>query len=91
MMAVEAARLKAVVTADTSDGERKIRGFVEKQANVIESGFSGIGKAMGLAATAMVVQRVAAFGMEAAKLATQNAAVETSFRDPCRGCRAILR
>jgi hypothetical protein len=85
MMAVEAARLKAVVTADTSDGERKIRGFVEKQANVIESGFSGIGKAMGLAATAMVVQRVAAFGMEAAKLATQNAAVETSFRDLAAG------
>lgn len=84
-MAVEAARLKAVVTADTSDGERKIRGFVEKQANVIESGFSGIGKAMGLAATAMVVQRVAAFGMEAAKLATQNAAVETSFRDLAAG------
>jgi hypothetical protein len=81
MMAVEAARLKAVVTADTSDGERKIRGFVEKQAGVIEKGFAGIGKAIGLAATAMVVQSVTRYGVEAAKMATANAAVESSFRD----------
>lgn len=80
-MAVEAARLKAIVTADTSDGERKIRGFVEKQAGVIEKGFSGIGAAMGLAATAMAVQSVARYGVEAAKMATANAAVESSFRD----------
>lgn len=80
-MAVEAARLAAVVTADTGDGERKIRSFVEKQAGVIEKGFAGIGKAIGLAATAMVVQSVTRYGVEAAKMATANAAVESSFRD----------
>lgn len=80
-MAVQAYKLAGIVTADTSEGERKIRGFVEKQAQVIDQGFSGMAKAMGLAATAVVARRVGEFAVETAKLAVANAKVETSFKD----------
>lgn len=84
-MAINAAELKTRFTADTTQAERTLRGFVEKQSSVLEKGFAGIGKTIGLAATAAVAGMVVRSVTEVAKMATANQKVETSFEELAAG------
>lgn len=82
-MAVTIGEVKTRFTADTSKAENTLKGFVEKQAKVVEGGFGGLGRAagaaFGLAATAALAQKGVQFAIESSKLAQQNAIVENSF------------
>lgn len=80
-MSVQAAKLLVGVGADTSEGERKISGFVERQAKVLEGGFGGLGKAIGLAATTAVAGMVVRSVGEMAKLVDASERVGASFQD----------
>lgn len=78
-MTYYAGKLAVQIGADTNEGERKIRGFVEKQAGVLEKGFGGMAAAVGLGITAAVVRRAGEAVVGVSKLAEANRAVESSF------------
>lgn len=80
-MAVYASELEVKIGADTTEGERKIRGFVDKQSGVLQRGFGGIGAAVGLAATTAVVGMAAKWANEAAEMASYATQVKDSFSD----------
>lgn len=80
-MAITVAELETKFTVDTSQAEKELGGFVDKQAGVVQKGFAGLGSVFTATLVTAVAGAVVNTGVELAKLSVANASVAASFND----------